>query len=258
MNRALLHQLRHVALHYHDRRWMRFLARTSEALAASLTTPTHNFRTNGETRVLAALGVEARHVLDVGAHYGYWAQEAARHCPRATIHCFEISAQIRDLLRANVTGLAIINDYGLADMAKHVKVKRFLTDDHLTSLFDYPHASASVWNVEWVDTGDAYLSRSRIERVDLLKIDAEGAEHLVLAGFKESINERRIRCIQFEYGRINILRISSCVTFISFSALMVSSWAKYSRGMSLLPSTAWMKKISVAPIILPCWRVKRS
>jgi hypothetical protein len=38
-----------------------------------------------------------------------------------------------------------------------------------------------------------------------LKLDVEGAEHLVLQGLDEALSERRIRFVQFEYGRVNIL-----------------------------------------------------
>ena len=55
-----------------------------------------------------------------------------------------------------------------------------------------------------VQTGDAYCTRHRIERIDLLKIDVEGAEHLVLRGFERMLHERRIEVIQFEYGLANI------------------------------------------------------
>lgn len=43
-----------------------------------------------------------------------------------------------------------------------------------------------------------------IERIDLLKIDVEDAEHLVLEGFGEALGTK-IDAIQFEYGRVNII-----------------------------------------------------
>ena len=41
--------------------------------------------------------------------------------------------------------------------------------------------------------------------MDFLKLDVEGAEHLVLQGLDESLQNGRIRFVQFEYGRVNIL-----------------------------------------------------
>jgi hypothetical protein len=53
-------------------------------------------------------------------------------------------------------------------------------------------------------TGDEYVARHDIDRIDFLKIDVEGTEHLVLKGFARTLAEGRIRCIQFEYGAFSI------------------------------------------------------
>ena len=56
-----------------------------------------------------------------------------------------------------------------------------------------------------VTSGDAFCAARGIAAVDFLKVDVEGAEHLVFEGFAGALQERRIRFIQFEYGRVNIL-----------------------------------------------------
>ncbi len=53
--------------------------------------------------------------------------------------------------------------------------------------------------------GDEFLAREGIGRVDFLKLDVEGAEHLVLQGLNEYLQKGRIRLVQFEYGLVNIL-----------------------------------------------------
>jgi hypothetical protein len=53
--------------------------------------------------------------------------------------------------------------------------------------------------------GDSFLQREGIAEVDFLKLDVEGAEHLVLKGLEDRLQQRSIRFIQFEYGRVNIL-----------------------------------------------------
>jgi Methyltransferase FkbM domain len=55
------------------------------------------------------------------------------------------------------------------------------------------------------DGGDEFLAREGISQVDFLKLDVEGAEHLVLEGLEGYLREQRIRLVQFEYGRVNIL-----------------------------------------------------
>lgn len=50
--------------------------------------------------------------------------------------------------------------------------------------------------------GDELLAREGIREIDFLKIDVEGAEHLVLRGLEGLLRERRVRFVQFEYGKI--------------------------------------------------------
>lgn len=49
-------------------------------------------------------------------------------------------------------------------------------------------------------TLDNFSERQKIERIDFLKIDVEGAELAVLRGARRLLAERRIRFIQFEFG----------------------------------------------------------
>jgi hypothetical protein len=49
-------------------------------------------------------------------------------------------------------------------------------------------------------TLDLLLSKLNIDILDYLKIDTEGAELLILNGAKESLENKKINCIQIEYG----------------------------------------------------------
>jgi Methyltransferase FkbM domain len=53
--------------------------------------------------------------------------------------------------------------------------------------------------------GDDFLTREGIRQVDFLKLDVEGAEHLALQGLEAALRQQRIRLVQFEYGRVNVL-----------------------------------------------------
>src|SRR3954447_14709646 len=70
---------------------------------------------------------------------------------------------------------------------------------------DYPHTWAGQRVECAVMQGDEFLAKKGIDRVDFLKIDVEGAEHLVLKGLEDSLRKGRIRFVQFEYGLVNIL-----------------------------------------------------
>jgi hypothetical protein len=48
--------------------------------------------------------------------------------------------------------------------------------------------------------GDTYCAENSIDRINFLKIDTEGHEMAVLAGFARMLAEKRVEIIQFEYG----------------------------------------------------------
>ena len=49
------------------------------------------------------------------------------------------------------------------------------------------------------------MKATGVERIDLLKVDVEGAEHLVFDGFGAAMDAGQIDVIQFEYGKVNII-----------------------------------------------------
>jgi hypothetical protein len=54
-----------------------------------------------------------------------------------------------------------------------------------------------------VFSGQAVCDQLNISQIDFLKIDVEGAEHLVLKGFGDMLSTNQIKIIQFEYGECN-------------------------------------------------------
>ncbi len=50
-------------------------------------------------------------------------------------------------------------------------------------------------------TVDNYCERNGVARIDLLKIDVEGAELQVLLGAERALRAKRVRCLTFEFGQ---------------------------------------------------------
>jgi hypothetical protein len=86
-----------------------------------------------------------------------------------------------------------------------VPVKHFPAGSCASSTVDFPHPLDSVTVYGRVERGDEYVREHGIERIDMLKIDVEGAEMRVLQGLEETISAGRVRAIQFEYSRLNIV-----------------------------------------------------
>lgn len=165
----------------------------------------HEPRMNGERFVVEQIGKAHAHpvLLDVGANGGEWTAMALAAAPSALVHAFEIVPETFARLQAALgnEGRARLNAFGLSDVTGRTKV-RVATDDTRSSLvenFDYDMPTLRFTEAETM-RGDEYLAKAKIEDVHLLKIDVEGGEPKVLAGFSGALGERKVRAIQFEYG----------------------------------------------------------
>jgi FkbM family methyltransferase len=190
-----------------DDRSVRRLRRLVHTAGRYVHAENHDITTNGETRLLDLLGPDADLILDVGACVGDWALEAARRAPSAEIHCFEIVSPTRRTLETRTRNEPRIHvvPTGLAESEGRARVKYYEARPGWSSVYDYPHDAPSVWLEETVTTGDSYLEEIGNPSVDLLKVDAEGAELAILRGFRKALSSGSVRVIQFEYGYAAVL-----------------------------------------------------
>lgn len=168
----------------------------------------YNFELNGERFVLEVLsrkGISC--IFDCGANIGDWALMAKTIIPAAEIHCFEIMKSTCEELkrRTKSTKTIIVNDFGLSDKVEEVKLKYFPEISALTTTLDYPHEFRFVYTTGNTTTGDIYMEKQGIKKIDFLKIDVEGVESRVLKGFAKALSSGRIDVIQFEYGKSSII-----------------------------------------------------
>lgn len=162
---------------------------------------------NGERWVLnRTAAFQACVIFDVGANVGDWTMVALAEMPNARIHAFEIIESTRAVLSERMAGKAgvILNSFGLSDHSGVIKMHAFDASNTLASHVAYPHGSYREHTCP-VRRGDEYMQENGILRIDFLKIDVEGAEHLVLSGFGHALETGQIEVIQFEYGKVNIL-----------------------------------------------------
>lgn len=155
-------------------------------------------------------------VFDVGAHVGWTTQLFADLVgPEGKVHAFEPASESFEILKraiesSNYTQV-VLNKLALADEQKDTEL--YLYERNYSAwcaLADRPlHPKRGVDGklIELkgkepvkVDTLDSYCERKKILRIDLLKIDAEGAEQRVLLGARQMLKRRAIALCIFEAG----------------------------------------------------------
>jgi FkbM family methyltransferase len=175
-----------------------------------------DIHTNGEATLLDRIRPLApRVVFDVGANIGEWSLAALKSIPGATVHAFEIAPPTAEKFARNAAGCGgrlVINRCGLSDAEGNFTLYYTPESDTASSLIGEAmavaasnHGFTEVQELTVpVTTGDSYMRQNGVSRIDLLKIDVEGAELSVLKGFQSAFESHSIDLVQFEYGMVNL------------------------------------------------------
>jgi FkbM family methyltransferase len=169
----------------------------------------YDFKEGGEENVLRRLArFPVRTVFDCGANLGHWSSLAQGFFPQAAFHTFEPSLENFERLKARLSGanflhqnIALGNESGTAEFKDYGPGSPLNTTLLQSDIHD-SQVKAKIMRIP-LKTGDAYCQDHRISQIDFLKIDVEGAEHLVLQGFEQMLRNSAISIIQFEYGYAN-------------------------------------------------------
>jgi len=151
--------------------------------------------------------------FDVGAYVGEMTLLFSRFVgQQGQVHAFEANSTSFKHLKA-VCEFAdrrnvILNHLALAEKEGIVKLHVY-DNEHLSwsSLADRPlhkygiHVTPVGTEEVLATTVDAYCEKNGIPRIDLLKIDVEGAEYQVLLGARRMLESKRILCCVFEFGQ---------------------------------------------------------
>jgi FkbM family methyltransferase len=145
------------------------------------------------------LGRDDPVIFDVGASIGGETFEYRKHFPRARIHAFEPAMSSYQILQSRVSGDLNITAYNLA-VSDAEGVVRFNTNvaPACSSLLPTDERSAINWSTglfETVETAevkavtlDRFCEAHEIPRIDILKLDVQGAEYLVLEGARRLLS----------------------------------------------------------------------
>jgi FkbM family methyltransferase len=157
---------------------------------------------NGELLLINHLAGQCHFFVDAGANRGEWSRTVMSHNPGAKGVLFEPSKQCYkelvylfdevDILVVNSALTDYVGSTGFAEEAG------FGQTSALSGLY---HDEGKTFRIHTVstDTLDHYFDHSD-KIIDYLKIDAEGADFLIIKGATNLMHNCQLRCIQFEYN----------------------------------------------------------
>ena len=174
---------------------------------------------NGEPSLTGEMGalrtcladLDAPVVFDVGANKGDWSRAVLQQRPAASLHVFEPSPALAEILRRALPGAAVnlaavgatpgtatLHSYAEDPTSEHASLHRAVMSDL--------HQAKEIvsWDVPVV-TLDGYCADHGVHRIDLLKIDVEGGEYDVLLGAKGLLEGKRVDRVQFEFNEMNTI-----------------------------------------------------
>ena len=147
-------------------------------------------------------------IFDVGAHFGAVSKIYQSLFPSATLHAFEPSPEAFDLLQRNSDGdqrhhahrIALSDNNGIAEFSlNHASA----TNSLLPTDKNAPENWKSFVETENrvavpTQTLDSFCKQHHLDRVDILKLDVQGAEGKVLAGASDLFQRQAIKAVYLE------------------------------------------------------------
>ncbi len=141
--------------------------------------------------------------FDVGANIGYYSILGCTLNPALKVYAFEPSPGVMGYLKENIArnhlekqivpeALALSDSIGTIDFFE-MKNAKFEGIDNLSGEHNIGTKEGRITNKIRVaaTTMDDYIRKHAIRKLDLVKLDTEGAEHLILKGAEQTLSELR-------------------------------------------------------------------
>lgn len=156
--------------------------------------------TNGEFWLLKNLPAQPI-VLDVGFNAGDFTNHILEASPNAKVWAFDPAKQAAKAFQENFAKDTRVSFVPAALSDQEGEMEFHDYDNMCSSLAKRPDAGpeARTYKVR-VTTLATWFKESGLERIDFLKIDAEGYDANVIAGSIPLLQQKRVGCIMFEFA----------------------------------------------------------
>lgn len=177
--------------------------------------------TNGELNIIKSLKKyfsiakpeSAISIFDIGANHGYYSKHIIEQFKGSnySIYAFEplqsaYNKLVEEFNESNNPGLNAYN-FGFANFEGEVEMFADHESSELASIYkrDFSNINIHIKPIGTVHVKrlQTFYEEKKIEYIDFVKIDVEGAEIEVLKGAKEILDNQQIGFIQFEFGAGN-------------------------------------------------------
>ena len=152
-----------------------------------------------ELRFAHALIRPGMHIVDIGANVGFHSLEFARWTgPNGTVDAFEPAPDNHAVLQRNISasGLSNVTAHELAIADRVGQTQMYLSPIHRGDhRIVAPEGDRQSIAVRTATMDSLYADR----RIDFVKIDAQGAEYLVLAGMREVMRNNPSLVVMLEF-----------------------------------------------------------
>jgi len=194
---------------------------------------------NSDSYMFNKLGLkEDSIVIDIGAHIGCFAVRAAKIAKKGKVYCFEPEPQNFNILKKNVKinklsnvfyfRKAVSGSQGIVSLFIPFEQERKQTTDYSIVKIEGKHQNRYL-KVQGISL-NSILSDNKIEKVDLLKIDCEGAEYQILYNAPKKTMDSFDRIIMEYHLFENVNQFEELKAYLQrneFKALEDISHAKY-------------------------------
>jgi FkbM family methyltransferase len=150
-------------------------------------------------------------IFDVGANVGNYSKSVRKSNQNVQIYSFEPHPVTFQKLFKNMMDMDIKTfNVGVGSAEGTLKLYDYVDNDGSTHASLYKevietiHKGKAVGHEVKIITLETLANKYEIERVHLLKIDAEGHEMEVLKGFERFIRGNKVDLIHFEFNEMNI------------------------------------------------------